>query len=199
MKTRNAGFTLMELMIVLALAAVILSIGAPSFNEFRRNNRLTGVGNELLGAMQTARSEAIKRQVPVAVCPSDNPGDAAATCSGGAYTGWIVFADPDNNCVRDAGNPAIEPVLRVGATIDPALSVRSNGVCASFGGNGFLQDIPTAATRARNTLFCDDRGKALQAGTNQSAARGIDVSQTGRSRVTRVPAEINVAPWTACP
>ncbi|MBV6423727.1 MAG: hypothetical protein NAOJABEB_01534 [Steroidobacteraceae bacterium] len=197
MNKRMAGFTLMELMITLAVAAVILSIGAPSFTEFRRNNRLTGVGNELLGAMQTARTEAIKRQVPVAVCPSNNPGDAGATCSAGAFTGWIVFVDPDNNCVRDAGNPTVEPVLRVGATIDPALNVRSNGVCASFGGNGFLQPIPTAATTARNTIFCDDRGKALQAGTNLSAARGVDVSNTGRSRVTREPAELNT--WLACP
>ena len=59
MKTRESGFTLMELMITLALAAVILSIGAPSFTEFRRNNRLTSVGNDFLGAVQTARSEAI--------------------------------------------------------------------------------------------------------------------------------------------
>jgi len=197
MKTRSAGFTLMELMITLALAAVILSIGAPSFTEFRRNNRLTSVGNEFLGAVQTARSEAIKRQVPVAVCPSANPGDPAATCSGGAFTGWIVFADPDNNCVRDAGNPAIEPVLRVGDTIDPTLSTRSTGICASFGGNGFRQNIPGVAT-AGHTLFCDDRGKALQAGTNLSAARGIEVGLTGRSRVTREN-EINAAPWTACP
>ncbi|MGD9596972.1 MAG: GspH/FimT family pseudopilin [Steroidobacteraceae bacterium] len=197
MNKRIAGFTLMELMIVLALAAVILSIGAPSFAEFRRNNRLTGAGNELLGAMQTARSEAIKRQVPVAVCPSNDPGDAGATCSAGAFTGWIVFVDPDNNCVRDTANPR-EVVLRVGDTIDPALTVRSTGICASFAGNGFLQDdVPSAADVAGNTIFCDDRGKALQAGTNLSSARGVDVSATGRSRVTREPAEINA--WLACP
>ncbi len=197
MNKRIAGFTLMELMIVLALAAVILSIGAPSFAEFRRNNRLTGVGNELLGAMQTARSEAIKRQVPVAVCPSNDPGDAGATCSAGAFTGWIVFVDPDNNCVRDTANPR-EVVLRVGDTIDPALTVRSTGICASFAGNGFLQDdVPSAADVAGNTIFCDDRGKALQAGTNLSAARGVAVSATGRSRVTREPAGISA--WLACP
>ncbi len=184
----------MELMITLALAAVILSIGAPSFTEFRRNNRLTSVGNDFLGAVQTARSEAIKRQVPVAVCASANPGDAAATCSGGAFTGWIVFADPDNNCDRDAGNPAIEPVLRVGDTIDASLNARSTGSCVSFAATGFSQPVGTAT----NTLFCDSRGKANQAGTNLSAARGIDVGLTGRSRVTR-EAEINGAPWTACP
>ncbi len=197
MKTRSAGFTLMELMITLALAAVILSIGAPSFTEFRRNNRLTSVGNDFLGAVQTARSEAIKRQVPVAVCASANPDDAAATCSGGAFTGWIVFADPDNNCDRDAGNPALEPVLRVGDTIDPSLTPASTGSCVSFAATGFSQVIG-GGPMATNTLFCDDRGKALQAGTNLSAARGIEVGLTGRSRVTREN-EINGAPWTDCP
>ena len=188
MNKRNSGFTLMELMVTLAVAAVILSIGAPSFTEFRRNNRLTGVGNELLGAMQTARTEAIKRQVPVAVCPSDNPGDAGATCSAGAFTGWIVFVDPDNNCVRDAANP-LEVVLRVGATIDPAVNVRSNGVCASFGGNGFLQDIPTAATTARNDLL---RRPRQGAAGRHDRPRGVDVSTTG-ARASREPAELNTA------
>lgn len=197
MKTRSAGFTLMELMITLALAAVILSIGAPSFTEFRRNNRLTSVGNDFLGAVQTARSEAIKRQVPVAVCASANPGDAAATCSGGAFTGWIVFADPDNNCDRDAGNPVLEPVLRVGDTIDPSLTPASTGSCVSFAPTGFSQVIG-GGPMATNTLFCDDRGKANQAGTNLSAARGIEVGLTGRSRVTR-ESEINANPWTDCP
>jgi len=197
MKTRNAGFTLMELMIVLALAAVILAIGAPNFNEFRRNNRLTGVGNDLLGAVQTARNEAIKRQVPVAVCASANPGDDDAACSAGDYTGWIVFADPDNNCERNDADPD-EDVIRVGHTVDAALNVVSTGSCVSFGANGFRQTI-AGIPSAGNILFCDDRGTVEQAGTGLSAARGIEVSATGRSRVTRDLVELAAAPWPACP
>ena len=197
MKTRNTGFTLMELMIVLALAAVILAIGAPNFNEFRRNNRLTGVGNDLLGAVQTARNEAIKRQVPVAVCASANPGDDDAECSDADFTGWIVFADPDNNCARNDADPD-EDVIRVGHTIDPALTVNSTGSCVSFGANGFRQTLAGIDT-AGNILFCDDRGTAEQAGTGLSAARAIEVSATGRSRVTRDLVDLAAAPWPACP
>ncbi|HNR92202.1 MAG TPA: GspH/FimT family pseudopilin [Dokdonella sp.] len=197
MKTRSTGFTLMELMIVLALAAVILAIGAPNFNEFRRNNRLTGVGNDLLGAVQTARNEAIKRQVPVAVCASANPGDDDAACSDGDYTGWIVFADPDNNCERNDADPD-EDVIRVGHTVDAALTVTATGSCVSFGANGFRQTLAGIDT-AGNILFCDDRGTAEQAGTGLSAARGIEVSATGRSRVTRDMVELGAAPWPACP
>lgn len=197
MKTRVSGFTLMELMVVMTLAGAILAIGAPNFNEFRRNNRMTGVGNEFLGAVQTARNEAIKRQLPVVVCPSDDPGADDADCSGGAFTGWIAFVDPDGNCERSTADPD-EAIVRVGATIDPALSVASNGICLSFGANGFLQAVAGVDT-ATNTTFCDDRGTATQEGTALSAARGIVVTPTGRSRVTRDVAELEAAPWEACP
>jgi type IV fimbrial biogenesis protein FimT len=199
MKNRSHGFTLMELMIVLALAATIFAIGAPSFNEFRRNNRLTGIANDFLGAIQVARGEAIKRQVPVAVCPSDNATDDVPTCTTGAFTGWIAFVDPDSNCIRAAS----EPILRVEARVDgdPAkpLYVKSNGVCISFAATGFRQlEGDTGKTVASRTVFCDTRGNAEQSpGIRQSAARGIEVTPTGRARITRVVSEIDT--WSlAC-
>ena len=85
MKSRSRGFTIVELMVTLSIAALILAIGAPSFNEFRRNNRLTGTANDFLGAVQTARTEAIKRQLQVSVCPSANPNDASPTCTNGLH------------------------------------------------------------------------------------------------------------------
>jgi type IV fimbrial biogenesis protein FimT len=198
MKYRSRGFTLMELMIVLALAAVILALGAPSFNEFRRNNRLTGIANDFLGAIQTARTEAIKRQVPVAVCPSDD----GSSCTTGTFRGWVAFVDTDNNCTRDTtGTPPVEPLVRVETRIDsdaakPIYEV-SKGVCISFGSNGFRQNIGGKATADR-TIFCDTRGNSTQAGTDQSAARGIEVTTTGRARVTRVVSDLNT--WSlTCP
>ena len=61
--------------------ALILGLAAPSFNEFRRNNRLTSTANDFLGAVQFARTEAIKRQQPVSVCATGEPHSAAATCA----------------------------------------------------------------------------------------------------------------------
>ena len=74
MKNRSRGFTLMELMIVLTLAGIILALGAPSFGEFRRNNRMAGIANDFLVGVQIARSEAIKRQVERFDVPLDGPG-----------------------------------------------------------------------------------------------------------------------------
>jgi type IV fimbrial biogenesis protein FimT len=188
MQNTTRGFSLMELMVVLALAAVMLSLGVPSFNDFRRNSRITGVANDFLGTIQSARSEAIKRQLPVAVCPSDDPDTAGATCTSGVFRGWIAFVDENNDCLRDAADPD-EVVLRTGLRIDtdsPSRQVTpvSNGVCASFAANGFLQTIAGRATASR-TLFCDSRGNTAQGGTNLSAARGLDVSRTGRARINR--------------
>jgi type IV fimbrial biogenesis protein FimT len=200
MDHRGRGFTLMEMMVTLALAGVILAIGAPSFTEFRRNNRLVGVANDLLGTAQVARTEAIKRQVPVAVCPSGNPDATAATCSTAqAFPGWIAFVDTNNNCIRETA----EIVLRAGATVDSAVSSRSNGNCISFAPGGFRQAV-AGKTTASNTVFCDSRGYALQGGTNLSAARGIDIGPTGRVRITRDKTEMTTGPpgsgWgLACP
>jgi type IV fimbrial biogenesis protein FimT len=197
MKHRSHGFTLMELMVVLALAAVIITIGAPAFNDFRANNRLTGVANDFIGAIQVARTEAIKRQVPAAVCPSD---DGSSCSAGGLFRGWVAFVDADNNCQRTTAGTT-EPLLRVQSRIDsdaakPIYEV-STGICISFGANGFRQNIPLRAT-ADTTVFCDGRGVAKQKGSDLSAGRGIEVTPTGRARVTRVKTEIDS--WSlTCP
>lgn len=196
MKRWQMAFTLMELMMTLTVAAVVLAVAAPSFGEFRRNNRMTGVANDFLGAVQTARTEAIKRQQPVAVCPSDDPEAADAGCTAGAFAGWIAFVDEDNDCLRDEAD---NNIVRAGLTIDSAVTPSSNGVCLSFGANGFVQTVGGRPT-ASHTIFCDARGNSEQSGTGLSAARGIDVTPTGRARITRVIAEIaSWGPDAACP
>jgi type IV fimbrial biogenesis protein FimT len=190
MKHRSRGFTLMELMMVLAIAGVILAVGAPSFTEFRRNNRLVAVANDMLGTVQVARTEAIKRQVPVSMCPSANPGAAAASCSTTqAFRGWIAFVDTNGDCVHDTG----EVVVRVGATIDATVTSKANGNCISFAATGFRQAV-AGTTTASNTVFCDARGFNFQPGTTLSMARGIEVGATGRARLTRSKTELTTGP-----
>jgi type IV fimbrial biogenesis protein FimT len=188
MKNRSRGFTLMELMVVLTVAGVILAIGAPSFGEFRRSNRMAGVANDFLVGVQVARSEAIKRQAGVSMCPSANPEAENATCADTSFVGWIVFADPNNNCQREDA----EAILHVGARVDtspnPVTRTRSvsDGDCIGFAATGFTRQVPgPGLLTAQHTLFCDERGDKPQPGTQLSSSRGIEVTPTGRARVTR--------------
>jgi type IV fimbrial biogenesis protein FimT len=208
MKNRSQGFTLLELMITVTLAAVVLGIGIPSFSQFLRNNKMASVANDLLGGIQTARTEAIKRQLPgggIAICPSANPDDANPSCLADTtrqFNGWIAFIDADNNCDRDTANPMVEALVRTGSRVDldntATRYVKSvaDGSCISFAPTGFLRT--TSRQTATRVMFCDERGNVVQPGMNQSFVRGIDITQTGRARITRDVTEISTF-GVACP
>jgi type IV fimbrial biogenesis protein FimT len=198
----DRGFTLLELMMVIALAAVILAIGAPSFAEFRRNARLTAPANDFLAATQLARTEAVKRQTSVAICQSASAGAPNPTCDGTDFTGWIVFVDQDRNCVRAANEPLLTGEARVnsGSESDSfRVTARAeNGRnCVLMARTGFIDDAAVVPSVTR-LLFCDARGIAALGSGNNSAARGIVVEPNGRARVTRDAAVI--AAWGfGCP
>jgi type IV fimbrial biogenesis protein FimT len=90
-KPAMIGFSLIELMVTIAVLAIVLSIAAPSFQAFVRNNRMTSVANELVSALNLARSEAVRRGKTVTVCQSD-ANAATPSCNGTSWTdGWLVF------------------------------------------------------------------------------------------------------------
>lgn len=105
---RSHGFTLIELMITLSIAAIVLALGVPSFQEMMRNNRAATHMNEFTSALNLARSEAIKRGQRVALCPSINQ----TSCTGASdwEDGWIVFVD---TALTDTDPPVVGQVLRV--------------------------------------------------------------------------------------
>jgi len=176
----------MELMVVLTIAAIIVGLGAPSFNKFRLNARLTNSANDVLASLSHARTEAIKSQVIVSMCASANPGDPAATCSNGSNAGWIAFRDIDGNCARAAAGEAIVSSGAFDHTFNSQpLTVRVNGDCVSFGPTGFTRTVAGVAM-FDHMLICDNRGlAALNEAGGLSAGRGLVVDRTGRSRITR--------------
>ncbi|WP_312960352.1 GspH/FimT family pseudopilin [Stutzerimonas nitrititolerans] len=82
------GFTLIELMVTIAVLAVVIAIAAPSFTSVIQSNRATALHHEVLGAIQLARSEAVKRRKDVIVCRTEDQED----CANGAdwSTGWLI-------------------------------------------------------------------------------------------------------------
>lgn len=95
-KSNNMGFTLIELMIVLSIAAIILSLAVPSFSTFLKDSLLWSQVNELTLALHKARSEAVKRGTRVALCRSNDLSTPA--CGGTNFdwsTGWLIYTVTD--------------------------------------------------------------------------------------------------------
>ncbi len=96
MKRQN-GFTMTELMVTIAIAAILLSLGVPAFKYITYSYRMASELNGFLGDMQYARGEALKEGNNVTVCASTN----GSSCTGGTNWagGWIVFSDLSANHV----------------------------------------------------------------------------------------------------
>jgi type IV fimbrial biogenesis protein FimT len=185
------GFTLMELMVVLAIVGVVMGLAVPNFGIYIRNSRLTGAANDLLSSLTMARSEAIKRQVPVAVCATADPNEATPDCSGGPFTAWVVWVDADNDWVPD--NNADEPVLERHTALDDSLTVQSdNDGRIKYLFTGFAAPVSGGVTPTANVAMCDDRGTGLTV-AGVSAARAIRIAATGRARVTKDKTEVETA------
>ena len=88
----NRGFTLVELMVTVAVLAIISSIAFPNMRELIVNGRITTQTNELISSLSLARSEAIKRGRTVVLCRTDDPLAASPACASGSdwAGGWVM-------------------------------------------------------------------------------------------------------------
>ena len=87
----HQGFTLIELIVAIAIGAILLGVGLPSFQSFMESSRVVTQTNEFVSSINSSRSEAIKRSAPVALCSSGNGTSCAA--SDDWEGGWIMFTD----------------------------------------------------------------------------------------------------------
>lgn len=112
----NRGFTLIELMLTIAIAGVLLAVGIPSFQGFIANSNMAATNNSLVYSIQLARSTSMERLSSAGVCVSNDPEAEDASCDAGAgyASGWIVYADDNSNGARDAGEDVLERVAAPG-------------------------------------------------------------------------------------
>jgi type IV fimbrial biogenesis protein FimT len=136
---RDRGFTTLELMVTVAIAAMLAAVAAPGMLDFIRSNRLSTAARQFDADLVLARREAIKRNTRVLVCPV---GDVAGKCGAATTTawtqGWLVChdANADGDCDDAvAGNP--NPIRKHGA-LDASLTLTQTAPAAvvRFNANG---------------------------------------------------------------
>jgi type IV fimbrial biogenesis protein FimT len=160
-----AGFTLVELLVTMAIAAILLAIGVPSLQSFLADQAAAASADELAEGVRLARAEATKRGMIVKICASQNTSDASPTCSDkgddGWLTGWII-QDINGNLLR-VQNP-MRSIQSVDSDGDAEIQFVANGLSA------------TGDTKFVLTPTGDSDG---------TRARNVEVSQQGRVKVTK--------------
>ena len=161
---RLRGFTLVELVVTIAIAAILMMFAAPSFVNFRRNSELTSTTNTLTASLNAARSEAMKYGTFAMVVPQNN--------TDGWKSGWRVFVDKNLNQEFDSGDTL---VLEQGVLAAESLPyVMYNGSGYSRTKNGAFGAL--TFTIQRNDVPSEEA---------DVLARRLIVSRTGRVRFCR--------------
>lgn len=191
---KGSGFTLIEMMVVLAVASVLLGIGLPRLSVFFQNSRMTTNTNALVGAFQIAKSEAIKRQVPITLCRSGDQVNCDRDAANTWEDGFIVFYDANGNWIYD-GDTSSDILLRINEGAEGEdVTIRSDALVGNqqnehqyviFTSRGHPKN--GTALQTSTYVICDDRGLGTVTvdGVPKTAARGVVLSMSGKVRSTR--------------
>jgi prepilin-type N-terminal cleavage/methylation domain-containing protein len=173
------GLTLTELLLVLALVALLAMLAAPAFNRLLQANRVRTEVSRLMVAINLVRSEALRRNVPVTMCPSPLAATGEAVCSGIYAGGWMIFSDVDRNRELDGRDRLIRSFagLPRGFTLTNRAGTRNADEPITYLPDG-------TSGRNRTLLVCAPPGAAV-------ASRSVVMNIVGRPRVTEQ--------WGTCP
>lgn len=176
---RSNGVTLIELVIVLAIASIIALVGAPSLSKIVKDSRLRLAANSLQNSFALARSTSVARSSTVTVCKSSDGTSCATT--GDWSQGWMIFedtgtiGDSSDDTTADADD---DQRIRVQQAFDASVSMSgSTGLTSfvSFDANGFTRDASNDY-QSGSIIVCDERG-------DEGRARAVYLGAAGSSRV----------------
>jgi len=160
---RFNGVTLIELIIVLAIISILFRFGIPAFQDITANSRMTTQLNTMVTSFNLARSEAIKRNQNVVLCPND---DGSCARQPHWHKGWLMFVD--DNYDREFDDE--EEIIYIEAARENIEITSSR-----YRRRVVFNAMGTSAGSNASYIFCDQRGP--------SKARAIILSNGGRARV----------------
>lgn len=177
-RSGNAGFTLIELMMTVAVAGILLALAGPSFREALLRQQVSNAAGELVAAVQLARSEAIRNNRRVTLCRSADA--SACDASTSTWAGWIIFVDTDADGVRDA----TEPVLR-GGTIDAPVTLHASANLTALGERITFRGDGTARAADGQTLLAGTLAACVATTRPAENVRDVSLAFGSRTAVRR--------------
>lgn len=156
---RYGGFSLIELMVVVILLGILLAVAVPTFRDMVVQTRLATQSNDLLSAVQMARSEAVKRNQPVSLCAVASA--TATSCPATALTTWLHWLLIDGN----------DNILRRGAVSD-SLKLTGPASALVFAPSG----LSTVASYS--LVLCSPTGSG-------DTTRTLEIGLSGRAAVSK--------------
>lgn len=174
----NIGFTLIELMVVLAVMTILLTQAIPAMTGVMASGKLATLSNSFLSNLYLARSEAIKRNARVVLCKSATGLTCAA--EGGWEQGWIVFPDVNNNAALDSG----EAIILREQALPSSLRLTGNAPVEDY-----VSYSHVGATKWTSGAFQAGTFTLCNQSLSNGKARHIIISSTGRPRIEKTTIE----------
>ncbi|WP_372661108.1 GspH/FimT family pseudopilin [Hydrogenophaga sp.] len=165
----TTGFSLIEVLVAVAVVAVLLSLAAPSFSSFFARYRVDTTREEMIASIQLARVEAIRQAKEVVLARST--ANCSPALSGGATDwscGWVVFTDLNENGVQDvATEPTIQTVAQpIGVAIannnGSLVTMNRFGQFAGFGSFTFIPTSISSGTTTASQIICINAGSRIR-------------------------------------
>ncbi|WP_367605790.1 GspH/FimT family pseudopilin [Legionella sp. W05-934-2] len=164
------GFTLVEMMITLVVAAILIGLAVPSYFNMVQNNHITATVNKLSASLNYARLEAIKRGEQVSVCAASSAALNACGTNAQWAQGWVVFVDENDNNVIDVG----DTLIRVNEQLPPGITITTVSSVVSYDGTGFLNSNATNFTVSASGCTGDSGRQLAIAGSGRLSLSNVN-------------------------
>lgn len=166
LRSRSCGFTLVEMMVAISIAAILLAVAIPSFQSLIKRNAIENLQTRLAAALTAARSEAASRNVVTTLCSSKT---GTACVADEWSSGWIVFIDLNGDAVKDNNEEILQTFQNKNGYLIKFKNEANNAINSlSFTSQGFVRNDVRAYA-----VFCDPEKIT-------DYTRGLTVERSGR-------------------